>query len=181
MSEKTSNTAARWRFLRNFTLLFALWFALSGMTSPLLLSLGAVSSLLTAWLITRLVYTRDDLWSAFHSPRLLLYALWLLGQIVLSSLRVMYLVLHPKMPVDPGFRRIKAEQHTRLGHVFFANSITLTPGTASVDLDDTHILVHSLEQSSAEALDQGEMGRRILGCEKPGADVARPETADLSD
>ncbi len=171
---KATDTSQALRFVRNFILLFALWFALSGMTAPLLIGFGLASSALTAWLMTRLVYTRDDLISAFRLGRLLLYLFWLVGQVILSSVRVMYLILHPRMPISPGFVRVRADQATRLGRVTFANSITLTPGTVSVDLNDDYILVHGLEVAGAESLNHGGMGKHLANCEHldRGAPVA---------
>ena len=166
MSSLTHTSFDRGRFIRNTILLFVLWFLLSGKIEPLFLGYGVVSCMLTSWLLTRLVYTRDDPLITFRPWALLTYSFWLLGQIIQSSLRVMYLILHPKLPISPGFYKIPATQKSRLGHVTYANSITLTPGTASVDLSDTHILVHSLEKQSVLDLSAGEMDRRVGGCEK---------------
>jgi multicomponent Na+:H+ antiporter subunit E len=58
--------------------------------------------------------------------------------------------------------RVKASQHTAVGVVTYANSITLTPGTISVEVSDGTILVHALTRQGAEALATGYMDRRVL-------------------
>jgi multicomponent Na+:H+ antiporter subunit E len=77
-------------------------------------------------------------------------------------------ILHPKLPIEPRMMRVRASQRTALGKVIYANSITLTPGTVTVDFDeaDSTILVHALTETAHQGLLTGEMDRRVRALEK---------------
>tara|TARA_Y100001970_G_scaffold47273_1_gene59754 strand:- start:5445 stop:5795 length:351 start_codon:yes stop_codon:yes gene_type:complete len=97
--------------------------------------------------------------------RALLYWPWLMTEIVKANFDVTKMVLG-LTPISPTMVQIKATQKTDLGLVTFANSITLTPGTISIDLDqDGHILVHAISREGAEAVADGEMDRRVTEME----------------
>ena len=85
---------------------------------------------------------------------------WLLWEIVKSAVDVTLIILNPRLPISPTLVKIKASQKTGLGVCVFANSITLTPGTISVDVVGGEILVHALAKSGAEDLEEGTMNRR---------------------
>ena len=70
-------------------------------------------------------------------------------------------ILTPGRSISPTMLRVRATQRTDLGRVVFANSITLTPGTVSVDVGEDEILVHALSRDGAEELAGGEMDRRV--------------------
>ena len=69
--------------------------------------------------------------------------------------------LGPGLDISPTLLRVSASQKTDLGRVIYANSITLTPGTVSVDVEGGTILVHALSRDGAAALEEGEMDRRV--------------------
>jgi multicomponent Na+:H+ antiporter subunit E len=140
--------------------LAALWFALSGETSPLFLFLAAVSVLATLWLCARLrIIGRDA--SPYHRIiQVLIYFGWLAGQIVKSNIAVIARVLGPKHAINPDVVRIRTSVQSDLGRALFANSITLTPGTVTLDTDGDILVVHTLvrEDGRAEnflAMDRG--------------------------
>ena len=93
--------------------------------------------------------------------RALLYWPWLVVEIVKANWDVARRVLSPSLPVTPTMIRVKASQTSDLGQVIYANSITLTPGTISVDVANGEILVHALSREGAEELVGGEMDRRV--------------------
>jgi multicomponent Na+:H+ antiporter subunit E len=63
--------------------------------------------------------------------------------VVVANLDVMYRALHPKMPIKPGIVKIKTKLKTDSGITALANSITLTPGTLTVDVtDDGYLYIH---------------------------------------
>src|SRR3546814_8150937 len=95
----------------------------------------------------------------------LTYWPWLLLEIVKSNIDVARRILDPALPISPTMIRVKASQKTELGRVIYANSITLTPGTVSVQLADGTIEVHSLTAEGAESLEEGEMDRRVTAME----------------
>lgn len=59
-----------------------------------------------------------------------------------ANLDVAYRVLHPKMPIRPGIVKVKTELKSDLGKMLLANSITMTPGTISVDIIDSDLYIH---------------------------------------
>ena len=59
-----------------------------------------------------------------------------------ANFDVAYRVIHPKMPITPGIVKVKTRLKTEMGKVFLANSITLTPGTFTVDLKDEFLYIH---------------------------------------
>ena len=97
-----------------------------------------------------------------------LYLPWLLVEIVKANLDVAGIVLSKEMPISPRLIRVKASQKSVLGQVIYANSITLTPGTISLDLRDGEILVHALTKESAEGVLTGEMDERVTKMERMG-------------
>ena len=76
------------------------------------------------------------------------------------------IVLAPKIDVDPVMIKVKATQATGMGRVIYGNSITLTPGTITVDMDGDELLVHALTQAGAEGVREGEMDRRVTALER---------------
>ncbi len=148
-----------------FTLLFAVWLLWSGHTEPLIISFGLASCALTVWLTMRM-YRRGDIHPTYSlGLRPLAYVPWLLWEIVKSNLDVARVVLSPKMPISPRLIRVLSSQRTESGQAIFANSITLTPGTITLDLREGEALVHALTAEAAEGLQSGEMNRRVAALE----------------
>ena len=74
-------------------------------------------------------------------------------------------ILHPRLPIAPRVIRVESSQKTHLGQVIYANSITLTPGTVSVETDEGTIDVHALTRETAEDVRSGTMDRRVTDIE----------------
>ena len=153
--------------------LFALWLVLSGKLDAFHLLLGAGSALGISLGTRRLLLFPPALglpgaspWAVIPWLRLVLYLPWLLGQIVVSSLQVAYVVLHPKMPIQPRCIRFQTPLPHTLARLTLATSITLTPGTITLDVQDDAFVVHALTEAAASALDppagNGEMQRRVM-------------------
>ena len=141
--------------------LTAAWLLWSGIYKPHLLALGAVSIGLALWVARRTGYFDSRLFALRFSMRLFSYWIWLGGQIIKSSIDVTRIVLHPKLPVSPTLIELKSESSELFDIVNLANSITLTPGTLSVDVDDRIIKVHALTRAGAEDLFKGDMNHRV--------------------
>lgn len=154
------------KFLYTAAAMFLFWLALSGQFTGLLLGSGAAAALLVA----ALGRGGPPLPGPVFLLRLAAYIPWLFWQIVLSSLDVAYRVLHPSRPIDPLVISIKNPCRTPLGTALLANSITLTPGTVTLDAGPAELVVHSVSEEAAAALRAGEMQRRVLLVEG-GADV----------
>lgn len=142
------------------------WLALSGSTKPLLLALGAVSCLFVAWIALNknLVDDRSVL-HQIHWTRWCRYNIWLIGQIGKSTIDVAARILDPRLPISPTVGHVPADL-SDLGKVIYGNSITLTPGTVSINLTDNEIVVHSLTRQGMDALERGAMYRRVKELEK---------------
>lgn len=98
----------------------------------------------------------------FHlAPRLPAYWLWLLKEIAKANLTVAKIVLDPRLPVEPTVASVDASDLSPIGQAVLANSITLTPGTVSIDVNRGIIEVHCLTLDSARELEDGEMLRRV--------------------
>ncbi len=144
----------------------AAWLLWSGLYKPLLLFLGGLSCLLTFLLARRIDYFDDELYGLHFSLRLLRYWFWLGGQIFRSSIDVSRIVLHPKLPISPRVIDVKAEAGHPFDVVTLGNSITLTPGTLSIDVHEGVIKVHALTEAGARDLASGDMNRRVAEIRK---------------
>ena len=152
-------------------ILFVFWLLLSGHFEVQFLILGALASVLTAALTNDLLRpSRTDLfqqvpqnlsWLLSSFVRFLMYVPYLLVQIVRSNLEVAYLVLHPRMPIAPRLVEFKTPLRLEPAQVLLAQSITLTPGTVTVDVRNGRFLVHSLYRGAAQGLTRGHMIPRV--------------------
>ena len=142
--------------------LIGVWVLLSGIIEPLLLGLGLASSLAVVWITVR-ADRRDGepVPFALRVERLPGYLLWLAWEIVKSNVDVSRRILSPSLPIAPAVRWLPASQRSELARVIYADSITLTPGTLSIDLEDGSVEVHALNEGSLDALERGEMDARV--------------------
>jgi len=141
--------------------LFAFWLLLSGYFEPFLLSMGVASAVAVAALGRRMEVVDAEGYPVRLSWRVLLYWPWLFKEIAKSAWDVTKIILDPRLPISPTLVRAPASQKSTVGVVTFANSITLTPGTISIDVGRGEILVHALTREGADALLEGEMDRRV--------------------
>jgi len=142
--------------------LAGLWLFLSGHYTPLLLSLGLLSILLVTIISLRMNLI------AYNQPEALLqiakfipYGFWLIVEILKSNIDVCKRILDPKLPISPRLITVTSSQLGDFAKVVYANSITLTPGTISIDVEGDDIEVHALSENGAEGLATGEMDKRI--------------------
>lgn len=93
------------------------------------------------------------------------YIPWLLWEIVKANLDVVRVVLSPKLPISPHLIRVRASQETELGRVIYANSITLTPGTVTLDVHDDILMVHALTNETSDGVLSGVMDKKCKALE----------------
>jgi multicomponent Na+:H+ antiporter subunit E len=143
--------------------LAALWFALSGETSPMFLILGTISVVAAIWLAARLrIISRDA--SPYHRVmQLLVYLIGLMGRIGMANMAVIMKIIGPRSAIDPVMIKVTTKANTDLGKALFANSITLTPGTVTVDIDGNELLVHALVREASPASSFAPMDRAAAG------------------
>lgn len=143
-------------------LLLALaWLLWSGFYTPLLLGLGAFSCALVIYLSHRMGLVNSDLFSGTVSLRLFAYWAWLAKEVVKSSLEVTRCVLSPRLPISPTVAEFDAHTDHPVDLAILGNSITLTPGTLTLQIRDGHFKVHALTEAGAKDLLTGEMDRRV--------------------
>ena len=145
--------------------LYANWLLFSGHYDRLLLSLGFLSVLLVVAISQRMAIVDQETYPVPLNLRALLYWLWLAGEVFKANLDIARRIVNPSLPIRPNVFVIKASQRTDLGRVTYANSITLTPGTICIDLHGDDIEIHALTQEAAQALQEGEMDRRVTEME----------------
>ncbi len=145
--------------------LFCLWLLLSGFFVTLLISLGVVSVAFVVWIAHRMDVIDHEGHPIHLTLRALFYWPWLIVQIVKANIDVARAIVRRRMPINPSVIEVKATQETELGQVIYANSITLTPGTVTIDIDKDIMIVHALTRNAAEDLESGDMDRRVTALE----------------
>ncbi|WP_345782047.1 monovalent cation/H+ antiporter subunit E [Natronococcus sp. A-GB1] len=157
---------------------FGFYVALGGPTYPFALWTGAVTALITAVLLRNVAFERTPhVGSALATlGRGVVFVPYLLWEIAKANVQFAYVVLHPSLPIDPCLDRVDAAVGDGLSVTAFANSVTLTPGTLTVDTVGSELLVHSLAPSARKDLAEGlhERAVRILFYGREGADLPGP-------
>jgi multicomponent Na+:H+ antiporter subunit E len=146
--------------LRLLLMLSLFWLLLSGHFDPLLLSLGALSVALVLFLAKRMGIIDAESHPKGIMLQLLRYHPWLIREIADSAIRVARIIVSSKK-VSPMLSRVTPLRQSQVSRVIFANSITLTPGTVTLDTSEPELLVHALTQERAEGLQTGDMAQRI--------------------
>ena len=131
------------------------------MFEPLMLMFGLSSCILAALITSKLQVVDSSERPLLIFVRMIGYIPWIAWEIVKSNIDVARRIWQPQMPISPTIVTVKATQETALGLVIHANSITLTPGTLSIDVEPGEIEVHALSAESVADLHNGEMDRRV--------------------
>ena len=137
----------------------------SGHFSPVLITFGVFSAALVVLCANRLVIIDDESLPISLIIGLIKYFPWLLGQIILSGISVSLRILNPKLPINPSIIRVQVPYNHIVTKVTFANSITLTPGTVSLELTNDYVEVHALSETDSENLANGQMNKKVLEIE----------------
>lgn len=129
------------------TTLFVLWVMLSGKFDLYHLGLGLILSFAVAWINSghSSFVPRFYIWG-----KILLYFPWLFTRILQSGLHLTKLILHPKLPIHPRLIRYESQLQERPAVVLLGNSITLTPGTITAEVNGKVLLVHAMDEASGE-------------------------------
>jgi multicomponent Na+:H+ antiporter subunit E len=164
-SPKSKTTRFRATHILAFVILFILWVVFSGRFDGFHITLGLISSAIVTAFSGDLLFMSRESRSIFTLwLRLLAYIPWLIYQIFLANLHVMYLVFHPRMMelINPQIIEFDSELKSDYAGTTFANSITLTPGTITVNVTVLgRFSVHCIDDKSAQSL-PGEMEEKIL-------------------
>lgn len=150
--------------------LFALWLLLSGIYTTMITGLGFASSLLVLIIINRMDAQDSDSFEIQLSPfRFVKYMVWLMVEIARANWAVTKTILSRDMNIRQHLFTVPYTQKTDLAQVIFANSITLTPGTITVETEDGQFLVHAVSYSEDDPAAISDMDARITACEKGAA------------
>ena len=141
------------------------WLLNSEHSTDYMLSLGVISIAFVVYIAHRMDVVDHESQPVHLTLKIPAYYTWLIKEIIRSNLVVVKHIWLGNKSISPVFATITASQKTEIGKVIYANSITLTPGTVSVNLEGDRILVHALLQESIKDLESGEMDRRVTQLE----------------
>ena len=148
------------------TLLSAFWLVNSGHYNALILFFMVISVLFVVTLCHQMDVVDGESQPLNLTFTIPLYWLWLIKEVAVANIAVSRCVWQGADSISPSLIKVKANQKTDIGMVIYANSITLTPGTISVDVEENIITVHALTRDTAEDLLTGEMDRRVCQVER---------------
>jgi len=147
-------------------MLSAFWLINSGHYTSLILFFMVVSVLFVSTLCHQMDVVDGESQPLNLTFTIPIYWLWLIKEVIVANIAVARCVWKGTDSISPSVIKVKANQKTDLGIVIYANSITLTPGTVSIDLEDNEITVHALTRDTAAELLTGEMDRRVCKVER---------------
>jgi len=138
--------------------LFLLWILLSASFDWIHLGLGVLVSFGVAWVNSGHAHfvPKFRLWL-----KVLLYLPWLFYKIIQSSLHLSKLILHPALPISPQLITVDSKLRHHGAVVLLGNSITLTPGTITAEVDRNKLIVHAIDKISGDDLASGQMEKKI--------------------
>lgn len=126
-----------------FVTLMLFWLMLSGKLDTDVLIVGAVASLIIALLyrdglsfFTEFRFTPQAMVAGFR------YYGYFLRELFKSNLKMAAIVLSPSLPITPGIVKVRTRLKSRMGRLMLANSITLTPGTLTVEMAGEWLYIH---------------------------------------
>ncbi|MEQ9144953.1 MAG: Na+/H+ antiporter subunit E [Parvibaculaceae bacterium] len=147
--------------------LFGLWLLLSGFyDNTLLLGFGVVSCLVCVYIAARMEVVDHESVPLQLKLGVIGYIAWLTREIGKANWAVTRVILSPRMPLRQRMIHVPATQQTDVGRVTFANSITLTPGTITVETEQNSFLVHALTDEAADQAALADMGARVSSVER---------------
>ena len=151
------------QFFALFAASFAFYLLLAGSIAPFELATGTISAGIVAVALWRVSLTSpiDPSQTVRRLARFALYVPFLLWEIVKANFEIAYIVLHPDLPIDPEMVEFDAAVWSALPVTTLANSITLTPGTLTVDVERQHMIIHTLTGSAREELFAGTLERAV--------------------
>ena len=147
-----------------FIFYFLIWLLLSGHYDPLLLSLGLLSCALCLYVTWKANFIDNEGLPLHLLVRLPVYTIWLFKEIIKANIDTAKIIILNNP--NPQNFRVKSTQKTEAGKVMYANSITLTPGTVTTQLDEDVLEVHALTAEMAEDVKSGQMDKMVTWLER---------------
>ena len=142
-----------------FVILLSLWLLMSGHYTFLIISLGVISCLFCVYLSKRAKLIDDEGLPLFFLPRLLNYLLWLFKEIFNSNIGTAKAIITGN--INPEIFIVKSSQNTDVAKVTYANSITLTPGTVTIQINKDKFEVHALNSDFGNDVRSNVMDKKV--------------------
>src|SRR6056297_150246 len=151
----------------SFISLMAFWIAMSGFLDAIHLAMGVVSVagvMMLNYQLKKQRFFEDDMdnLNELRFGKSFYYFFWLIYQILVSGFHVLFVIMRPSMPIEPTMVTFKVDLPSSHAKVILGNSITLTPGTLTVDIDDDTFTVHALDSNSYAGIADDSMPRMVL-------------------
>ncbi|HED24417.1 MAG TPA: hypothetical protein ENN91_04755 [Firmicutes bacterium] len=150
-----------------FILLMVFWLLISASADWQHILVGAIFSGILTVLWSNLTIT-EGFKTEFKLVQLFMlikYFLSLAVEIVIANIYVAMIVLNPRLPISPGIVIMRCDLERSLVRVLYVNSITLTPGTITVELEDNLLIVHALTEDVAHGVEDWPLYRRLMKLE----------------
>lgn len=151
--------------------LFFFWILLSGKIDLKFLTYGALTAVISAWICVPLLLLPNakgtKKYFIFDVPlaKYAVYWLWLLNEVVKANIDVVKATVKSEMVINPRVIRFRIKMDNPMAHATLANSITLTPGTVTLNVTEDGLYeIHALTDGAAEGLLEGGMQKRIAVC-----------------
>ena len=142
-----------------FVFYFVIWLLLSGHYDPLLLTLGVLSCITCLYVTWKAKFIDEEGLPLHLLIKLPIYTVWLFKEIIKANIDTAKIIILNNP--DPQNFRVKSSQKTEAGKVTYANSITLTPGTVTTELDGDVLEVHALSSDMADDVKSGAMDKKV--------------------
>lgn len=137
-----------------YILFFLIWIIFNGQFTLEIAVFGAVIAGMIYWFICRFFHyhPRTDLFLGKRLFQLLYYAFVLVREIIKANFEVIRMIMSSRYEIEPAVVRFKTDLKTSFTRILLANSITLTPGTITVSLENDEYVVHCLDKSLAQGI-----------------------------
>lgn len=151
----------------SFISLMAFWIAMSGFLDIVHLAMGVVSVvgvMMLNYKLKQIQFFEDDI-NGLRELRFghaIYYFFWMIYQVVMAGFHVLSVISRPSMPIEPTLITFKVDLPSSHAKMILGNSITLTPGTLTVDIDDDLFTVHALDSNSYAGIEDDTMPRQVL-------------------
>ncbi|MBQ2953642.1 MAG: Na+/H+ antiporter subunit E [Clostridia bacterium] len=157
-----------------YFLLFGFWVLLNGRWTVEIAIVGLiVCAALYAFMCAFMGYSPKKEWQiACRLPRIAGYFVYLVGEVFKSAFGVMKLIWSPTLVIEPEVTSFRTKLRTDAGKVVLANSITMTPGTITIDVQEDEFLIHCLDASFDMGRDGFDMEDRVMKLEGAGKEAA---------
>ena len=151
-----------------FVVLFAFWMVMSGRTETKFIVYGILTAAIVSWITyPLLLFPNMDgskRYFVFGAsiPKFIGYFFWLMWQLVLANVDVLLATTSQEMAIDPKIVRFYFRADNPMATVVLANSITLTPGTVTVNVTDDGLYeIHALTSGAASGVLDGSMQKKV--------------------